>query len=204
MIKLSKPGDSHKLNLAKSEKVTIHCNLTWKAAATQPPKSGLARVFGGWFGGGTPEKQDLDLGCMWEDKNGNKYVVQALRNCFGSRDVHPFIQLDQDDRTGNSENGENLYIFDPSVLKRVLIFAYIYEGTAFAAVDAKLKISVSNGEQIELDLDAPSRDRSFCGAALIEIKGDEITVRKENKYFSGHQECDQEYGFGFQWTQASK
>jgi tellurite resistance protein TerA len=213
MVKLEKNGDSTKVNLSKgtsAKSVSVHVNLTWKPAAAPAPAPKKGGLFGGMFGGRTPaapaplKNEDLDLGCMWLDNAGGKNVVQALGKAFGSKDVAPYIYLDGDDRSGNAAGGENLYITRPDAVRRVLIFAYIYEGSAFANVDAKITIKVSNGETIEIDLDAPSRERSFCAAALIEIANGEITVRKENTYHGGHQQCDQAYGFGFNWTQASK
>jgi tellurite resistance protein TerA len=212
MVKLEKSGDSHKVNLSKgtsAKSVSVHVNLTWKSAAQPAPTPKKGGIFGGMFGGRTPtpapvKQEDLDLGCMWLDNNGGKNVVQALGPAFGSKDVAPYIYLDGDDRSGNSAGGENLYITRPDAVRRVLIFAYIYEGSAFANVDAKVTLKVSNGETIEIDLDAPSRDRSFCAAALIEIANGEITVRKENKYFANHEGCDAAYGFNFNWTRATK
>lgn len=216
---LQKSGDTTKVNLRKgteAKSASIHVNLTWKPAQQATPAPAPAKksggFFGGLFGGGSKpapapapvKNEDLDLGCMWLDNRGAKNVVQALGNAFGSSDASPFIYLDGDDRTGAVANGENLYITRPDAVKRVLVFAYIYEGSAFANVDAKITIKVNNGETVEIDLDAPSRDRSFCAAALIEISNGELTVRKENKYFAGHQQCDEAYGFGFTWTRGSK
>ncbi|MFC6592777.1 hypothetical protein ACFP81_12735 [Deinococcus lacus] len=46
--------------------------------------------------------------------------------------------------------------------------------------------------------------RTFCAIALIENYGGDIKVTKEERYFTGHQACDQHYGFGFNWAAGSK
>lgn len=220
-IKLAKSGDEHKLSLKKgadASGVSIHVNLQWRAAAQpapapEPEKSSGWSLFGGWGKKNKPapasapapvQNEDLDLGCMWRDKSGAQGVIQALGNSFGSKSASPYIYLDKDDRSGASSDGENLYITRADAVQRVLVFAYIYQGSAFAKVDAQLKLTVSNGEVIEIALDAPSPTNSFCAAALIEVNGDQVTVRKENRYFSGHVDCDRAFGFGFEWTRGSK
>lgn len=211
-IKLTKNGEETKISLVKKDDatpVTVHCNLSWKAAvapAPAPKKSG--GLFGGLFGGSStpaaPKNEDLDLGCMWQDRRGGKGVIQALGKNFGDKANHPFILLDKDDRSGASADGENLTIYRPTDLQRILIFAYIYDGSAFSAVAAKITIKLSNGQQVDIELDAPSRDQSFCGAAMIEVSGTDVTIRKENRYFKGHEACDKGFGFGFNWSRASK
>ena len=66
----------------------ILINLNWN---TKPAKKGLFGVFGGGQG------IDLDLGCLFELKDGQKGAVQALGNAFGSLQHLPFIALDGDE-----------------------------------------------------------------------------------------------------------
>ena len=84
-----------KVNLRKQEKVglgEILVNLNWN---NKPAKKGF---LGSLFGGGS-KPIDLDLGCLYELKNGRKGTVQALGNAFGSLQQEPYIALDGDDRT---------------------------------------------------------------------------------------------------------
>ena len=82
------------------------------------------------FGGG--QGIDLDLGCLFELKDGRKGVVQALGNAFGSLNQPPYIALDGDDRTGAVTTGENLRIDGNQIalFKRILVYTFIYEGVA--------------------------------------------------------------------------
>lgn len=199
-INLSKSGDSHKVSLKKDAVPTIKVNLKWSAAAK---KSG--GMFGGLFGGGSVQQQDLDLGCMYETVDGQKGVIQALGNAFGSRNSDPFISLDGDDRSGASTEGENLEILRPDRIKRVVLFAYFYEGSSdFKALDTKVTMQVSNGETVTLALSTPADKKTFCALAQVSVKDGQISLTKEEQYFAGHEACDRHYGFGFNWTRASK
>ena len=123
------------INLQKGQKISLEkkvptglgeilINLNWNS---QPIKQGfLSGLFSG--GGGI----DLDLGCLYELKNGRKGTVQALGNSFGSLSASPYIALDGDDRTGANSDGENLRINGNRIseIKRILVYTFIYEGVA--------------------------------------------------------------------------
>ncbi len=200
-IKLEKQGDSHKINLTKSnnsQSLIVHVNFDWEEL--QKKSSGL---LGGLFGS---EKQaaDLDLGCMYEMANGTKGVIQPLGGNFGSKTSSPYIFLDKDDRTGETA-GENMYIFRTDLIKRVMFFGFIYEGAPdFKSVKGRMLFKVSNGEEVYLELNNPDSNRSFCAAALIKNVDSQVAIVKEEKYFTGHQEADKYYQFGFNWTSGSK
>ena len=113
-----------KVSLKKTQKELgeILVNLNWN----RPQQKGfLASLFG-------PKAIDLDLGCLYELKNGKNGTVQALGRAFGSLTQPPYIALDGDDRTGANAEGENLRINGNKIseFKRILIYTYIYEGVA--------------------------------------------------------------------------
>jgi tellurite resistance protein TerA len=193
-VTLKKSGDSHRISLAKQD-LNVHVNLNWQA----PKPSGfLSKVF-------AAAPPDLDLGCMFELVDGRKGVIQPLGGNFGSKSSEPFIFLDKDDRSGAAADGENLYLYKPALIKRVMLFAMIYKGaTDFRSVGGRMFFKVSNGERVELDLNSPSPNLAFCSAALISCQNGEVRITKEERYFSGHREADQHYGFGFNWTAGSK
>lgn len=200
-IKLEKSGDSHKINLEKSqsiESLRVHVNLDWEELKK---KEGgfLQQLFG------SKSSPDLDLGCMYEMTNGQKGVIQPLGGNFGSKIASPYIFLDKDDRTGSSTDGENMYLFRPDLIKRVMFFSFIYEGADdFQSVRGRMFFKISNGEEVYLELNNPDGNRSFCAAALIENINSQITIVKEEKYFSDHQGADAHYGFNFRWQYGSK
>lgn len=63
---------------------------------------------------------------------------------------------------------------------------------------------MSNGEEIYLELNNPGVNCRFCSAAMVNNLGSQVAILKEEKYFSGHKEADDYYGFGFDWLAGSK
>lgn len=195
-IKLDKTGDAHRINLSKGgQELTVHINLNW---GSQQSGGFFSKMF-------SAGKADLDLGCMYETVNGSKGVIQPIGGNFGSKTASPFIFLDKDDRSGASADGENMQILKPSELRRVMLFAFIYEGAAnFSAVNGRMFFKVSNGEEVSLELTNASGSARFCAAALITFASGQISISKEDRYFAGHQNADEFYKFGFSWQAGSK
>ena len=187
-VTLEKRGETRAVDLTKKSggSTSFHVNLNW----SQPKGRGNA---------------DLDLGCMFEMLDGRKSVIQALGGVMGFKDKEPFIYLDQDDRTGASAQGENLYVLKPEILRRVLVFAYVYEGpTTFTDVDARVLIKEPDGAETLLKLDAQPRNLTHCAACLFTNNGGTISITKEDRYFRGHEPMDRHYGFGFRWVAGRK
>ena len=195
-VTLEKRGSSRKVSLEKGGKgKPLHINLNWD----EPKKKGF---LGGIFGGGDV---DLDLGCMFEMADGAAGVIQPLGGNFGSRQSPPYIHLDQDDRSGASSSGENMYVFRPDLMKRIVIFAMIYEGgTNFTQVNGRVTVKDGAGSEILVQMNAPDPSRTFCAVCVIETQPDGVKITKEERYFPGHQHCDEHYGFGFRWKAGSK
>lgn len=199
-VTLEKRGEKKLLSLEKKEGQRIHINLNWDSGAPAGAKKGLLSSL---FGGGSGDV-DLDLGCMFELQDGQKGVIQPLGGYLGSGNEDPFIYLDKDDRSGGASDGENMYILKPEILRRVLVFAFIYEGTArFSDVNGRLTIKTSN-EQITIRLDNPDAGKRFCAVGLFENRGHGLELSKEERYFDGHKPCDEHYGFGFNWIAGRK
>lgn len=198
-INLQKGGDKHTINLVKStvnrDSLLIHANLNW----TQEKKKGILSFLS------AKQNADLDLGCMYEMLDGSKGVIQPLGKSFGSKSSAPFIFLDKDDRDGGAADGENMRVFKPELIKRILFFGLLYAGADdFRTVNGKMFFKISNGEQVNLDLDNAGLNKKFCAAALIENLNGNLTISKEAKYFYGHSDADQYYGFGFIWKTGTK
>ncbi|MEZ4606849.1 MAG: TerD family protein [Deinococcales bacterium] len=189
-ITLDKSGDKQKLSLLKDDKRPIHINLNWDQKRR------------GFFGGAGA---DLDLGCMFMMEDGGAGVIQALGGNFGQRAAYPYIFLDKDDRSGMSQDGENLYLHRPDLIDRVMIFTFIYEGASgFRDVNGRLTLKDQQGNEILVNLDNPNYNRTFCAICTIEKVKEEIIITKQEKYFTGHREADHHFGFGFNWTRGSK
>lgn len=195
-VTLSKQGESRSVNLEKgAESRPIHINLNWQ--------QGTGKRRG--FLSGRSSAPDLDLGCMFELKDGTKSVIQPLGGNFGSPHGPPWIHLDKDDRSGAAADGENLYLIRPEFITRVMVFALIYEGAAdFRSVGGYMTMVDQAGSQTQIILDNPDANRPFCAVALITTQGDQVVIQKEERYFRGHRDADAYYAFGFNWEPGRK
>lgn len=193
-VSLSK-GQS--VSLAKKNDVysNISINLKWNQK-----KSGF---FSSLMG---KNSIDLDVGCLYELQDGSKSCVQALGNAFGNFNHAPFIQLDGDDRSGSNQDGETIMINGTmwNKIKRVLIYAYIYEGVAkWSEADGIVKVS-TDVEQVDIVLDNSINGKAMCGIALLENVDGKMKVTKINDYFSGHKELDRAFNWNLNWVAGSK
>lgn len=191
-ISLEKPGHA--------EHGEILINLSWRPAAAGPVKRGL-------FGGKRSNQIDLDLGCLIELSTGDKGAIQALGNNFGDLLNPPYIALDADDRTGNSSEGENLRINGKhwDAIRRVLIYAFIYEGAPnWAEADARISLKTPGQPEIEVRLDSQSNNQPMCAIALLENDAGAVRITKLVDYYRGHREVDQAHHWGLRWTAGSK
>ncbi len=198
------------INLQKGQKVSLKktqasglgeilVNLNWNS---QPVKKGF---FSSLFGG---SGIDLDLGCLFELKDGRKGAVQALGNSFGSYDHAPYMMLDGDDRTGAAANGENLRINGNQIsqIKRVLVYTFIYEGVAnWQQADATVTIKYPGAEDLIVKMDSFNSTEKMCGLALLENINDEtFSVEKIVQFYSGHIALDQAFDWGMKWAPGRK
>lgn len=199
------------INLQKGQKVSLEkkssaglgeilVNLNWNA---KPVKQGfLSSLFGGNQG------IDLDLGCLYELKTGQKGTVQALGNAFGSLNQAPFIALDGDDRTGAAVAGENLRINGNRIadIKRILVYTFIYEGVAnWQQADATVTIKYPGAEDIIVKMDTYNSTNKMCGLALFENQNNQtFSVEKIVQFYSGHPSLDEAFHWGLNWVAGRK
>ncbi|NAZ78060.1 tellurium resistance protein [Kineococcus sp. T13] len=208
-VTLTKAAPKVSLSKAGSAGGTLRVHLAWNARpAGQAPASG-----GGFFSklkaaaGAGSGGIDLDVGALYEFTDGSKGVVQALGNAFRDRAAgDPLVWLDGDDRTGGG--GENLYVDlrDPSKIKRVLVFAFIYEGVPnWAAAEGVVTLHPASGPEVEVRLDEHDDRSPMCAIAQIVSDGREVSVQREVRYVQGGQQAlDEAYGWGMRWRTGRK
>lgn len=205
--KITLDKQNNKINLSKSNQGfgEIKVNLNWHQQATTSTNQE-----GGFFkkllNQGQNKGIDLDLGCLYEMQDGTKSVVQALGNTFGNFQNFPYIQLSADDRTGAISDGEWLRINGQhwSQIRRVVIFAFIYEGIPnWAATDGVVTIYVPDQPPIEIGL-TEGQPYAMCGIVELTNQGGGIQVQRHVRYVQGHRELDQAFGFGLRWKAGSK
>ncbi|MCG7525848.1 TerD domain-containing protein [Streptomyces sp. OfavH-34-F] len=206
-ITLTKAAPSVSLTKQGATSGAMRVNLSWSART--PPR--------GWMNKGRDavrlEDVDLDLSCLWELRNGASGIVHPINNQFGSFHQPPYVQLDQDDRTGGSESGENLTInLDHAAeIKRLLVFVAIYSGaSSFAGLHGVATLYPPAGPPIEVLLDECTVPSPVAAIALIENVGGELIVRREARYILlppgilKQQAVDLAYDWGLSWQPASK
>jgi tellurite resistance protein TerA len=202
-ITLKKTGDKISLEKKGGSLGEISINLNWNTGV--PQSSGL---LGSLLGAGNKGAIDLDLGCLFELQDGDKGAVQALGNAFGRLVAEPWIELDGDDRTGSNQSGETLRIngHQWNKIRRVLVYAFIYEGTLnWAAANGRVLIKTPGQPYIEVLLDNPSKGEGMCAIALLENVGGKLEISKQVSYFrGGHSEMDKAYRWGLRWKAGSK
>jgi len=160
---------------------------------------------GGFFS--RAKSVDLDVGCLYELQDGEKSVVQALGNCFGSLTREPYIQLMGDDRTGSVAGGEWLHINGTkwSEIKRILIFAFIYEGAPnWKETDGVVTIYIPGQPDIEVRLNEEGGREPMCAIAMLENVNGAVKVSRRVDFHRGHSLLDKAYGWGMSWKAGSK
>ncbi|MCE5287276.1 MAG: hypothetical protein LLG02_15715 [Pelosinus sp.] len=166
-----------------------------------------------WYRGrkdfiGANDKVDLDLGCFWELKNGQKSAIDSLNSSFGDFNQAPYIHLDKDDRSGRALSGENLKIngMKQSEFKRILIYSYIYAGVAkFSEIDGFITIKQPGKPDIIVKLDADNNNERTCAIAAIESDANgKWKVTRIVQYFDTRDAMDQAFNWGFTWKSGTK
>jgi len=195
-IELRKKGEVINLQKNSGSLGEILVNLNWNRK-----KAG-----GGLFK--TAAAIDLDLGCLYELKDGTKGGVQALGNAFGDLNRPPYVSLDGDDRTGALAGGENLRINGAKVseIERIVIFAFIYEGvTNWSQADGVVTIKQSGGPDIEVRMDEYNNSKGLCAIAMIKnVNNQTFSIERLVQFFGDQQELDKAYDWGLRWTRGRK
>jgi len=190
-----------KVNLSKNTGKPlgeILINLNW----SQPPAKKI-------LGLTLPQQSiDLDLGCLYEMKNGRKGCVQALGNTFGSLENFPYIALDGDDRSGAASDGENLRVNGAHIadFKRILIYTFIYEGVAnWRSADGIVTVKCPGSQDLIVRMDEYGSALRMCAIAMLENSNDEtFSVEKLVQFYEGHVKMDRAFGWGMNWTPGRK
>lgn len=190
-----------KINLQKGQKVSlvkcgnningeISINLNWKQQT-----------------GFTAKPVDLDLGCLYELKDGSKGTIQALGKRFGSLNQPPYIMLDGDDRTGESSDGETLRINAEKVseIKRILVYTFIYEGSAdWQGTDGVVTVKCAGSPEVVVKMDEYGSNLTLCAVALLENVNDNFTVKKVVEFYKNQVYADNAFNWGLKWKAGKK
>lgn len=204
-VTLTKNAPTVSLTKKAASTGLLRVNLNWNSA---PAEHGRGSIF---KRRSAAEGIDLDLGCLYEFTDGSKGVVQALGSSFEARPREGrerVIWLDGDDRTGTNSAGENLFVdlAQTAVIRRILVFAFIYEGAPnWAAANGVVTMFPVSGPQVEVRLDEPRNGARICGIAMLDAHEGQLSVHREVRYVDGAQEhLDAAYGWGMRWSVGRK
>lgn len=208
LSKVTLTKNQSSINLKKRDdfgKISVNLNWNQRPETNQhaPKKGLLGDLFKQHKAGGI----DLDIGAMIHLKNGEKTLIQALGNRFGSLQSAPYVCLRADDRTGQVSGGEWLDINGQqwSQIEEVFIFAFIYEGAPnWAQTDGVVTIAVPEQPPIETRLTEGAGNLPMCAIARLVNQQGSINVERINQYYKGHQEMDKAFNWGFSWKRGSK
>ncbi|GAA1174180.1 tellurite resistance protein TerA [Kitasatospora gansuensis] len=217
--KITLTKEAPRLSLRKHGAVggLLRVNLNWAPAAGAPQKtqSGAA----GWLAkrlgaaGQSPMAgRDLDLACLWQLRDGSAGIVQAIGQRFGALHEAPFIQLANDDRTGAVATGEDLWINldHADLIQRLVVFAFAFDNRPLTGLNGLATLYPATGAPVELPLDGCDFPATSCVVALLENDGGGLVVNREGRYFqavegrSNHQQIDEAYGWGLNWSAGRK
>jgi tellurite resistance protein TerA len=199
------------LDLVKHPKIT-NLNLSKKASISLRKVKNLGEIIVNlnWNQNGrTRRNVDIDIGCFVEtDSSRNaEWVVDGL-NPDGSMHNYPYVDIDQDDRTGNSATGETLRVNSKELkhIKRILLYTYIYEGADdWNDLDAVVTIKFPNKADMIIKMNEFNRRASFCVLAEIINDGQTLEIRKILDFLRGKwREATDKYGWHFRWKSGSK
>ena len=77
-----------------------------------------------------------------------------------------------------------------------------------AIADSLIALAIKekdNFETVEVKMGQQNSDKKFCAIAQLDFNGDNsITVKKLVTFHNGHKDCDQTYGWGFNYSPGSK
>jgi len=208
LSKITLTKNQSSINLKKRDDFgKISVNLDWNQRPQNDKSAPKKGILGDLFKQHQSSGIDLDVGAMIHLKNGEKTLIQALGNRFGSLQSAPYVCLRADDRTGQVSGGEWLDINGQqwSQIEEVFIFAFIYEGAPnWEKTDGVVTIHVPEQSPIETRLTEGAGNLPMCAIARLVNQQGSINVERINQYFKGHQEMDKAFNWGFSWKRGRK
>jgi tellurite resistance protein TerA len=155
-----------------------------------------------------PADIDLDLGMLYELKDGTKGAIQAFGDTMGSFNSPPFLSLSGDERAGDTL-GDDEFIYlngkEWPRFKRILVYVYIYHGAMdWAQVKPQIHVRIPDEKPMVVTLSSHHKGLGLCAIAGIENIRDGMKITNHTEYFPGHAEMDRAFGFGIQWTGGEK
>ncbi|HPF78583.1 MAG TPA: TerD family protein [Alphaproteobacteria bacterium] len=209
---LSRPGQTAIVNPSKEGIKNFEIGVAWDMVSVKQTtkKAGfMERFFGKGQNQPTRHKGvDLDIGCLYELKNGKRGVIQAFGDMYGALDEEPYIHLSGDERTGEAEGEDEVITVNGhrwDEFKRIIIYIYIYKGASnWETVKPQIQVRVPEERPMIVSLNARREELALCAVAGLENVRGGIRMTNYMEYFPGHAEMDRAFGFGLEWDDGKK
>lgn len=167
-----------------------------------------AGFFGKMFKKARNEGVDLDIGCLYEMKDGTRGAIQAFGEKFGDYDNPPFMQLSGDERTGDADGHDEFIMVNGQhweSISRILVYIYIYEGAPkWSVINPQIILDVPGEDDLIVTLGAHDDALALCAVGGLENVRGGIKLTNYTEYFPGHYEMDRAFGFGLEWGDGQK
>lgn len=200
---LSEPGQSIAVSPGKDGFDSMLIGLAWDNIRVE--QSGF---LGRWFKKVRKIGVDLDVGCLYEMKDGTRGSIQAFGEKFGDYNNAPYIALSGDERTGDAEGHDEYILVNGakwSEIERMLVYIYIYNGVpAWADIKPQVVIDVPGESDLYVTLNAHDEKLCLCAVGELENVRGGIKLTNRTEYFPGHEEMDRAYGYGLNWEDGKK
>lgn len=200
---LSEPGSSIAVSPGAEGFNEIMIGVAWDNIQLQDPS-----FFGKMFKKVRNVGVDLDIGCLYELKDGRRGAIQAFGEKFGDFENAPFMRLSGDERTGNKEGTDEFILVNGrhwDQIARILVYIYIYDGAPrWSMIRPQIILDVPGENDLVVTLGAHNDALALCAVGGIENVRGGIKLTNYTEYFPGHQEMDRAFGFGLDWADGRK
>lgn len=208
---LSKPGQTSIVNPPKGGMTNFEIGVAWDnvTPSKSQKKSGFFdRILRMGKASVTPSGVDLDVGCLYELKNGKRGAIQAFGDMYGSLTEEPYMFLSGDERTGDAEGEDELITVNGAHwndIKRIIIYLYIYGGaSSWEVVKPQIQVRVPSEKPMIVTLNARREELALCAVASLENVRGGIRMTNHMEYYPGHAAMDRAFGFGLEWDDGHK
>lgn len=186
----------------------ISIGLTWDIIQLEKEKSFIGKLLSRKDTKAVDQNVDLDLGCLYELKNGERGCLQAFGDLLGDYHNPPYIKLSGDERTGAKEGVDEFMTINGKMwpeIKRILLYIYIYEGAPdWRSVRPTMFVDIPGDEDLRITPQASQSHLPICAVGTLENLKNGLKLTNHTEYFPGHPGMDRAYGYGLQWEDGEK
>lgn len=202
---LSSPGEVSVVDPSDGKLADFEIGVAWDNVAVEQETGFLKRFFKKKI---VKAGVDIDLGCLYELKNGKRGAMQAFGEEHGAYDQPPYIFLSGDERRGDREGPDETILVNGAYwdqIDRILIYVYIYGGAEnWDQVKPQIQVRVPGEQPMVVTLHARRVEKVLCAVAkLTNVRGG-IRMTSVLEYFPGHAEMDRAFGYGLEWESGKK